>query len=206
MIFRPAHPVIPLCGLSTPAEAAPLADALLAGGLALVEITLRTPDALDGLAALAAVEGLTVGAGTVRTADQLRRAVDAGASFVVSPCLTDGLAAAALDAGVPFLPGAVTSTEIQLAVDAGFRTLKFFPAEASGGLTTLRALADVFPDVSFVPTGGISAESAARYLAHPQVVAVGGSWMLPRALRDAGDWAGVTAEIAACSRLVPASA
>ncbi len=204
MTFRPEFRILPVCSLSRPAEAAPLAAALLIGRLPLVEVTLRTPDALAGLEVLAGVDGLAVGAGTVRTAEQFRQAVDAGASFVVSPFLTEPLAAAARQAGVPYLPGVTTAREIQLAVDAGFTTVKFFPAEASGGLPTLRALAEVFPEVCFVPTGGISASSAPEYLAHPQVVAIGGSWMLPRVLRDEGDWAGVTAEVAACSMLAAA--
>lgn len=204
MTFRPGFRIVPVCSLTAPAEARPLADALLAGGLPLIEATLRTPDALEGIESLAAVDGLTVGAGTVRTAEQFRHVVEAGASFVVSPFLTESLAAAARQAGVPYLPGVTTAREIQLAVDAGFTTVKFFPAEASGGLATLRALAEVFAEVCFVPTGGISAASAPEYLAHPQVVAIGGSWMLPRGLRDVGDWAGVTAEVAACSTLAAA--
>lgn len=204
MTFRPGYRIVPVCSLRAPAEAKPLADALLAGGLPLIEATLRTPDALASLEALAGVDGLAVGAGTVRTAEQFRQAVDAGASFVVSPFLTESLAAAARQAGVPYLPGVTTAREIQLAVDAGFTTVKFFPAEASGGLATVAALAEVFAEVCFVPTGGISASSAPDYLAHPQVVAVGGSWMLPRLLRDAGDWAGVMAEVADCSRLADA--
>lgn len=205
LAFRPGFQVLPVCNLTTPEEASPLAEALLAGGVPVAEVTLRSPDALVGLKRLAGVDGLTVGAGTVRTAGQLHRAVDAGASFVVSPFLTEGLAMAARDAGVPFLPGAVTAREIQLAVDAGFTTVKFFPAEPSGGLRVLRALCEVFPEVRFVPTGGISASTVLDYLAHPQVVAVGGSWMLPHALRDAGDWAGVTAEVASCARLLASS-
>ena len=192
---------IPVCTLRSPGEAASLGRALVAGGLPLVEVTLRTPDALDGLVAMTGIEGLLVGAGTVRTADQLRAVQDAGAAFAVSPCLTDPLADAARAAGLPFLPGVATATEVQHAVDAGFDTVKLFPAQASGGIAALRALAEVFPDVSFVPTGGITQQSAVEYLAHPQVRAVAGSWMLPRAAREAGDWAAVTRAIEACVNL-----
>lgn len=194
--------VIPVCSMISPSEAAPLAEALISGGLPVVEVTLRAPDALEGLAALARDSGLLVGAGTVRTAEQLHRAVDAGAQFVVSPCLTDGLARAALEVGIPFLPGAATATEIQRAVDAGFDTVKFFPAEAAGGLDALLALSGPFGDVTFLPTGGISEENAWNYLQHPQVLAVGGSWMLPRELREAGEWAAVVRAVEACTRQV----
>lgn len=193
-----AFPVIPVCGLASPADAEPLGEALRAGGLPIIEVTLRTPDALESLAAMAKVDGVLVGAGTVRTAAQLDAALDAGAAFIVSPCLTPTLARAAIDAGVPFLPGATTPSEIQTAVDAGFDTVKFFPAEALGGLPVLSALAEVFRDVTFVPTGGISATTFRSYLAHPQIPAVGGSWMVPAAARAAGDWAAVSAAVAAC--------
>lgn len=190
--------VIPVCGLSSPAEAEPLGEALRAGGLPIVEITLRTPDALECLAAMARVEGITVGAGTVRTARQYEAAVAAGADFVVSPCLTRSLRRAARGSSVPFLPGTASPTDIQNAVDAGFDVVKFFPAEASGGIAALSAMADVFSEVSFVPTGGLTAASAQGYLAHAQVPSVGGGWMLPRAARAAGDWAAVADSVAAC--------
>jgi 2-dehydro-3-deoxyphosphogluconate aldolase/(4S)-4-hydroxy-2-oxoglutarate aldolase len=193
--------VVPVCGRVRPADASPLAGALVAGGLPLVEVTLRSPDALEGLAAVAAQPGLVVGAGTVRTARQLRDAVDAGARFVVSPCLTESLAVAALELGVPFLPGVATATEVQLAVEAGFAVVKFFPAESAGGLAAVAALAGPFPEVRFVPTGGVSAANAAAYLEHPSVLAVGGSWMLPESLRAVGDWDGLTIAISDASAL-----
>ena len=193
-----AHRVVPVCTLRSPAEAGPLGEALVAGGLPLVEVTLRTPDALDGLIAMTRVPGLTVGAGTVRTAAQLHAVVDAGAAFAVSPCLTPAVEAAAEELGFPLIPGVVTPTEIQSAVDAGFTTVKFFPAEASGGVRTLKALSDVFRDVDFMPTGGIDQNSAHDYLALGRVVAVGGSWMLPGAAREAEEWEAVRRAVASC--------
>lgn len=190
--------VIPVCGLSSPAEAEPLGEALRAGGLPIVEITLRTPDALECLAAMARVKGVLVGAGTVRTGSQFAAAVAAGADFIVSPFLTRSLVRESRRVSRPFLPGTATPTEVQNAVEAGFDTVKFFPAEASGGVAALGAIADVFPEISFVPTGGISDASAPGYLAHPQVLAVGGGWMLPAAARRGGDWEAVSRSIAAC--------
>lgn len=193
------HRVVPVCGLRSPQEAERLAQALLDGGLPLIEVTLRTPDALDSLRAMAAVPGLTVGAGTVRTAEQLDAVQAAGAQFAVSPCLTRGLVRAARSSDLPLVPGVATASEIQRAIDDGFGLLKFFPAEASGGLPALRSLAEVFPEARFMPTGGISAASAPAYLAHPQIEAVGGSWMLPLSAREAGDWDLVTRTVAACA-------
>lgn len=190
--------VVPVCTLRSVDEAERLGEALVAGGLPLAEVTLRSPDGLEGLAAMARVPGLTVGAGTVRTATQLRAAAAAGASFAVSPCLTPSLAAAARALALPFIPGVATPSEIQLAVEEGFQTVKLFPAEALGGVPTLRALTDVFKDVDFMPTGGINQDTAHDYLALDRVVAVGGSWMLPGAERTAGDWDAVTRAVASC--------
>jgi 2-dehydro-3-deoxyphosphogluconate aldolase/(4S)-4-hydroxy-2-oxoglutarate aldolase len=178
-----------------------LAEALVLGGLPIIEVTLRTPDALEGLAAMARQPDITAGAGTVRTARQMRDAVSAGAEFVVSPCLTDSLARAAAELGVPFLPGVATATEIQLAADAGFDVVKIFPAEASGGVAALTALADVFVDMRFVPTGGLDHRTAPAYLEHPRVLAVGGGWMVPTAERAAGQWDTVRAAISAAAGL-----
>lgn len=189
---------VPVCGLRDPDEAHRIGAALVEGGLPLVEVTLRSRDALDGLRAMCQVPGLTVGAGTVRTADQLAAVVEAGATFAVSPCLTEPLAVAARALHVPFIPGVATPTEIQVAIDAGFDTVKFFPAEASGGIRMLKALSEVFVDASFLPTGGIDQESALDYLALDHVLAVGGSWMLPRAAREAGDWDAVRRSAASC--------
>lgn len=195
------HRVVPVCSLRSPDEAADLGAALVAAGLPIVEVTLRSDDALEGLIAMTRVPGLTVGAGTVRTVAQLHAVLEAGAAFVVSPCLTASLAAAARDVAVPFIPGVATPSEIQTAVDAGFQTVKFFPAEASGGVPMLKALAEVFRDVRFMPTGGITDRTAPDYLAIEQVVAVGGSWMLPPAAREAGDWEKVREAIASVASL-----
>ncbi|HET7690216.1 MAG TPA: bifunctional 4-hydroxy-2-oxoglutarate aldolase/2-dehydro-3-deoxy-phosphogluconate aldolase [Nocardioidaceae bacterium] len=193
--------VIPVCGLDHPSEVRPLRDALVDGGLPVVELTLRAPEAMACLEAMATQPGILVGAGTVRTAAQLRVAVAAGAAFVVSPCFTEELAEAALDLQVPYLPGVATAGEIQRAVDAGFDTLKLFPAEAIGGLPVLRALADPFHDVRFVPTGGIGPVTAASYLSHASVLAVGGGWMVPSEARARGDWAAVRSAVAEAAKL-----
>lgn len=194
--------VVPVCGLLSPEEAGPLAAALVAGGLPLIEVTLRTPWSLASLEEMAQQPGILVGAGTVRTPAQMESAVRAGASFIVSPCLTGDLAAAAADLDVPFLPGVATPSEIQRACDLGMSTVKFFPAESSGGATAVRALAQPFHDVTFVPTGGITADSAPSYLAIPQVAAVGGGWMVPTPPRQAHDWGSVTQAISAVAALV----
>lgn len=191
--------VVPVCGLSSPDEAGPLAAALVAGGLPLVEVTLRTPWALASLEEMAAQPGILVGAGTVRTPAQMESAVRAGARFVVSPCLTDVLAAAAVDLDIAFLPGVATASEIQRACDLGLSTLKFFPAESSGGAAAVHALAQPFHDVNFVPTGGITQDTALSYLANPQVAAVGGGWMVPTAARRANDWHAVTTAVSAAA-------
>jgi 2-dehydro-3-deoxyphosphogluconate aldolase/(4S)-4-hydroxy-2-oxoglutarate aldolase len=193
--------VIPVSGLSSPDEAGPLAEALRVGGLPLIEVTLRTPTSLASLEAMARQRGILVGAGTVRTPAQLGAAVRAGASFVVSPCLTAGLAAAAAAFGVPLLPGVATSTEIQIAVDLGFSTVKFFPAESSGGAAAVAALAQPFHDVTFVPTGGITSATAPGYLALPSVAAIGGAWMLPASARQEGDWQSVAQSVSAACAL-----
>lgn len=192
------HRIVPVCTLRSPEEAEPLGAALVAGGLPLVEVTLRAPDALAGLIAMTRIPGLIVGAGTVRTAEHLHAVADAGVAFAVSPCFAPAVAAAAIQRGVPLVPGVVTPSEIQAAVDAGFNTVKFFPAETSGGVRTLKALSDVFRDVEFMPTGGIDQVSARDYLALDRVVAVGGSWMLPGAAREAGDWEAVRRAVASC--------
>ncbi|MCB9683167.1 MAG: bifunctional 4-hydroxy-2-oxoglutarate aldolase/2-dehydro-3-deoxy-phosphogluconate aldolase [Alphaproteobacteria bacterium] len=171
-----------------------LAEVLVQAGVTTIELTLRTPDALDALDALAGAGlDLIVGAGTVRTPEQLAAVVDRGARFAVSPGLTDRLAHAARDVPIPLVPGVATASEVMRAVDHGFDLLKLFPAEAIGGLPTLQALAAPFPDVRFVPTGGISPARARQWLAEPAVVAVGGSWVAPREAIQAGRWDSVAA-------------
>ena len=172
-------PVIPVLVIEEDIDPVALAEALVDGGLPVIEVTLRTPGALDAIRAMAGVPGAIVGAGTVRDEAQLARALDAGARFIVSPGLTHPLALAARDTEVPFLPGIATASDLLRGLDLGLSRFKFFPAEAMGGLATLKALAAPFPEIRFCPTGGIGADSAAQWLAHPSVLCVGGSWIVP---------------------------
>jgi 2-dehydro-3-deoxyphosphogluconate aldolase/(4S)-4-hydroxy-2-oxoglutarate aldolase len=181
--------VVPVVVLDRADDAAPLADALAGGGIGCMEITFRTAAAADAIALVAGRDDVVVGAGTVTTAAQAVTAIDAGSRFIVSPGFDDGVAVVCRERGVAYLPGVATATEIMRARAAGLDVLKLFPAEAIGGLATLKALAAPFPDVRFVPTGGVDEARAAEYLAHPAVLAVGGSWMVPRDAVNAGDWA-----------------
>jgi 2-dehydro-3-deoxyphosphogluconate aldolase/(4S)-4-hydroxy-2-oxoglutarate aldolase len=186
-------PVIPVLTVEGADDGVPLATALVAGGLPLLEVTLRTEGALKAITAMAKqVPGAIVGAGTIRTADQAKAAVDAGATFLVSPGATPQVIAAVQKLGVPFLPGCATASEAMRLAEEGFRFLKFFPAEAAGGVNYLKSLAAPLADLRFCPTGGIDAEKAKAYLALPNVVCVGGSWITPAAALKAGDWATVT--------------
>ena len=186
-------PVIPVIVIDRVEDALPLARALVAGGLRVLEVTLRTPAALDALRAMCSVPGAIVGAGTVLDAAQYDAAIDAGAKFVVSPGLTERLAIAARQRVVPLLPGTATASEVMRAREAGFTRLKFFPAESAGGVDALKSLCTVFRDVRFCPTGGITAASARAYLAVPQIVCVGGSWPMPAESIASGDWARIEA-------------
>ena len=181
--------VVPVVVLDRADDAAPLADALAGGGIGCMEITFRTAAAADAIALVAGRDDVVVGAGTVTTAAQAVTAIDAGSRFIVSPGFDEGVAVVCRERGVAYLPGVATATEIMRARAAGVAVLKLFPAEAIGGLATLKALAAPFPDVRFVPTGGVDEARAAEYLAHPAVLAVGGSWMVPRDAVNAGDWA-----------------
>jgi 2-dehydro-3-deoxyphosphogluconate aldolase/(4S)-4-hydroxy-2-oxoglutarate aldolase len=194
-------PVIPVLVIDDVRQAAPLAEALVAGGICALEVTLRTPAALEALAEMASVPGAVVGAGTVLTGAQLDAALKAGARFIVSPGLTDGLARSAAQAGAPFLPGVQTAADIMRGLDLGLERFKFFPAETSGGVAALKALAGPFGGVGFCPTGGITPETAPYYLALPQVACVGGSWLAPRDAVAAGAWARITALARAASEL-----
>jgi 2-dehydro-3-deoxyphosphogluconate aldolase / (4S)-4-hydroxy-2-oxoglutarate aldolase len=195
-------PVIPVITLRQAASAVPLARALVAGGLPVIEMTLRTPVALEAIRAIAAaVPDAIVGAGTVTEPAGFAAATAAGARFAVSPGFTPALSAAAKHTGLPFLPGVMTSSEIIAALGAGHELLKFFPAEPAGGIAALKALAGPFPQVTFCPTGGIHAELAKAYLALSNVIAVGGSWVTPQAAIDAGDWAEITRLAKAASAL-----
>ena len=187
-------PVIPVLTLSDLAHAVPLAEALVGGGLRVLEITLRTPVAIGCLEAIRkAVPDAIVGIGTLTRAVDFAAAGRAGAQFGVTPGLTPELAAAARGARFPLLPGVMTPTEVLAARLAGFNILKLFPAHQAGGVEMLRALGAPFPDVLFCPTGGITRASAPEYLALPNVVAIGGSWVAPRTLIDAKDWQGIEA-------------
>ncbi len=185
-------PVIPVLTVTDLGHAVPLARALCAGGLRVLEITLRTPVALAAIEAMRkAVPDAVVGVGTLTRAADFAAADRAGAQFGVSPGLTPELASAARGARFPLLPGVMTPTELIAARAAGFNVLKLFPAEQAGGLGMLRALGAPFPDVLFCPTGGITRATAAEYLALPNVACVGGSWVAPAAMLAAGDWGGI---------------
>jgi 2-dehydro-3-deoxyphosphogluconate aldolase/(4S)-4-hydroxy-2-oxoglutarate aldolase len=187
-------PVIPVLTLSDLAHAVPLAEALVGGGLRVLEITIRTPVAIGCLEAIRkAVPDAIVGIGTLTRAVDFAAAGRAGAQFGVTPGLTPELAAAARGARFPLLPGVMTPTEVIAACLAGFNILKLFPAHQAGGVEMLRALGAPFPDVLFCPTGGITRAGAPEYLALPNVLAIGGSWVAPRALIDAKDWQGIEA-------------
>ena len=191
-------PVIPVLVVDDVAHARPLAQALVTGGLTVLEVTLRTPAALAVIAEMAKVPGAIVGAGSVLSPDDLAAATSAGARFIVSPGLTPKLGEAAIAAGLPFLPGVATAGEVLGAIEMGFSRLKFFPATAAGGLPTLRALAAPFGNVRFCPTGGITAATAPDWLTEPMVACVGGSWI---AARGDTDWAAIEARAHAAAAL-----
>ncbi len=187
-------PVIPVLTVNDLQHAVPLARALSAGGLRVLEITLRTPVALAAIEAMRkAVPEAVVGVGTLTRAVDFAAADRAGAQFGVTPGLTPDLAAAARGARFPLLPGVMTPTELIAARAAGYTVLKLFPAQQAGGIGMLQAMGGPFPDVQFCPTGGITRATAPDFLALPNVVCVGGSWVAPRAMLEAGDWAGVEA-------------
>ncbi|MCW2834913.1 MAG: 4-hydroxy-2-oxoglutarate aldolase [Nocardioides sp.] len=182
-------PVVPVVVIEDLAHAVPVARALVDGGLPMIELTLRTPVALDAIAAIAAeVPEILVGAGTIVTPGQVKQAIDAGAEFLVSPGCTPALLSALAGSGVGFLPGTATVSEAMSVLEAGYTEMKFFPAEASGGAAYLKSIASPLPAARFCPTGGITATTAASYLALPNVGCVGGSWLTPtHALADK-DW------------------
>jgi 2-dehydro-3-deoxyphosphogluconate aldolase/(4S)-4-hydroxy-2-oxoglutarate aldolase len=187
-------PVIPVVVVSDAADAVPLARALVAGGLPAIEVTLRTPAALDAIRAIAGeVPDAVVGAGTVLTPEQVKESVAAGARFLVSPGWTDVLLEAMRASGVPFLPGVSTTSEVMALLERGVREMKFFPAQAAGGTAYLKSLAGPLPQARFCPTGGIGLTSAPDYLALPNVGCVGGTWMLPEDAIATKDWARIEA-------------
>lgn len=179
-----AAPVIPVIVIDDLAHAVPLAEALVAGGLPVLEVTMRTPAALAAIRAMKAVDGAIVGAGTVTNPGQLREAIDAGSEFIVSPGLTEPLGKAAVESGIPFLPGIANASDIMRGLDLGLTHFKFFPAMAAGGLPALKALAAPFGQCRFCPTGGIGLETAPEWLAFDPVLCVGGSWVSPKGAPD----------------------
>jgi 2-dehydro-3-deoxyphosphogluconate aldolase / (4S)-4-hydroxy-2-oxoglutarate aldolase len=183
-------PVLPVVTIADAATAVPLARALLAGGLSVIEVTLRTPAAAEAIARIAGeVEDVVVGAGTVLSAREMAAAEQAGAQFAVSPGFTPSLFA---EASLPLLPGVATASEVMAALEAGHALMKFFPAEAAGGVALLKALAGPLPQARFCPTGGITPANAPAYLRLANVICVGGSWLAPPDLVAAGDWLAVT--------------
>lgn len=177
-------PVIPVLVIDDVAHAGPMAEALVAGGLRVLEVTLRTPQAIAAIAEMRQVPGAIVGAGTVTNAIECEAAVKAGVEFIVSPGLTEPLAHAVIDAGAPFLPGVATAGDIMRGLDLGLTHFKFFPAMAAGGIPALKALAGPFAQCRFCPTGGITEGTAPEWLALEAVLCVGGSWIAPRAAPD----------------------
>jgi 2-dehydro-3-deoxyphosphogluconate aldolase / (4S)-4-hydroxy-2-oxoglutarate aldolase len=198
-IMRTA-PVIPVLVIEDAAHARPIAEALVAGGLRVLEVTLRTAAALDVIREMKQVEGAIVGAGTVLNEADLRASLDAGSEFIVSPGLTQRLGMAAIDSGIPFLPGTANASDIMLGLDLGLSHFKFFPAEASGGMAALKAIAAPFGMAKFCPTGGITQASAPDWLALDPVLCVGGSWIVPKGAPDKDAITAVAARAAALAR------
>jgi len=195
-------PVIPVIVIEDLAKAVPLARALVAGGVRVLEVTLRTPVALEAIRAIAkAVDGAIVGVGTITRPEDFELAIAAGAQFGVSPGLTPTLAEAARACGLPMLPGVMTPSDAIAARAAGFTELKLFPAQQAGGIGMLKAMGGPFPDVTFCPTGGVTAASAPEFLALANVGCVGGSWLTPKDAVAAGDWGKITALASEAARL-----
>ncbi len=184
-------PIVPVLVVNDVTHARPLAEALVAGGLPALEVTLRTPVALDVIAEMAKVTGGVVGAGTLVTVQDVKNAKAAGATFGVSPGATDALIDACEAEELPLLAGAATASEAMRLYERGYDMLKFFPAEASGGAPALKAIGGPLPQISFCPTGGVSPQNAASYLSLPNVICAGGSWVAPSAMVASGDWSGI---------------
>jgi len=186
-------PALPVVTIHSVAQAAGLAETLVAAGLPVIEVTLRTDCALEAIRAMTEVDGAIVGAGTVLTPDDLERVASSGARFAISPGATDALYRATAGAEIPFLPAVATASEIMVGLEHGHTRFKFFPAEASGGIEALKGFAGPFPDVKFCPTGGIGTSNAPDYLRQRNVITVGGSWMAPRDAIEAEDWTRIRA-------------
>ncbi len=197
-----AAPVIPVVIIDHLSQAVPLARALVAGGLPVIEITLRTAVGMEAIRAIAAeVPDAIVGAGTVLNGEQFEKTVAAGAKFAVSPGATETLLNAVAGSGIKLLPGIATASEAMRLIERGYEFAKLFPAEASGGAAFLSSIASPLPQLKFCPTGGITPESAPRYLKLPNVICIGGSWMVNRAMIAAGDWSAITAAAAQAAAL-----
>ena len=197
-------PVIPVIAIEDLAHAVPLAKALVAGGVRVLEVTLRTAAGLDSIRAIAReVPDAIIGVGTLTRPEEFAKAVEAGARFGVSPGLTPTMIQAAHETGLPLLPGVMTPSDVIAARLAGFSQLKLFPAQQAGGIGMLKALGGPFPDVMFCPTGDVSVENAPDFLALPNVACVGGSWLVPKAAITAGDWGKITTLAKEASALKP---
>lgn len=195
-------PVMPVVVIDDAGDAVPVARALLAGGIGVIELTLRTPAALESIERVAAeVPDIVIGAGTVTSPDQAKQAADAGAKFLVTPGCTDAVVDACFETGLPFLPGAGTVSEAMRLAERGLSALKFFPAEASGGVAYLKSIAGPLPSLRFCPTGGITVASAPSYLALPNVGCIGGSWLTPKSAIAARDFAAIEAFAAEATKL-----
>ena len=202
-LFRKAR-IMPVVTIETADQAIPLAHALLEGGLTAIEVTLRTPAGLPGIEAIARhVPQMAVGAGTVLSPADLRAVAEAGASFALSPGSTPDLLAAAQTSSIPFVPGVATASEVMAVLAAGMTTMKLFPASIVGGVPLLRALAGPLSEAMFCPTGGVSLDNAAAYLAEPNVLCVGGTWIAPLDLIRSGNWEEITARAAAAVAAFP---
>ena len=186
-------PIVPVLVINDASKARPLAEALVAGGLPALEVTLRTPAALDAIKAMSEVPGGVVGAGTLITPADVKAAKAAGAKFGVSPGATEALLQACEDEGLPLLAGAVTASEVMRLLERGYDLMKFFPAETSGGAPAIKAIGGPLPQATFCPTGGVSLSNAMDYLSLPNVICAGGSWVAPADKVLAGDWAGIEA-------------
>ena len=186
-------PIMPIVEIEEVDRAVPLAEALKQGGIDILEVVLRTPASLEAISRIRKeVPDVLVGAGTVTSLDKFHAAVDAGSNFIVTPGLTPAIAQAGADSPLPVLPGVSCATDIMLGQEYGYRAFKFFPAEASGGITALKALAGPFGDAVFCPTGGIGLHNLADYLRLPSVACIGGSWLTLRDLQERGDWHSIT--------------
>lgn len=193
--------IIPVLVINDAAHAQSLGESLVTNGLPVAEVTMRTPAALDSIRIMSQIDGLITGAGTVLTVDHAKAAIDAGASFLVSPGLNEAVISYAHSVNIPIIPGVVTATEIGKAIDLGLSLLKLFPAEAVGGANLLKAYTSVYPDIKFMPTGGVSLSNVNDYLQLSNVLACGGSWMAPAKLIDNQDWEQINQLVKDASKL-----